>query len=82
MLDRVMRFIDGMPLVHAVLIAATLGLAPFTPVPHVIEKIGMLAAGALVKPIDIFDLLLHGLPWVLLGTKLGRMALAGAPSGD
>ena len=30
----------------------------------------MLAAGELVKPLDIFDLLLHGLPWLALIAKV------------
>jgi hypothetical protein len=34
----------------------------------------MLAQGALVKPIDIFDLLLHAAPWLVLAAKLLRMA--------
>ena len=46
----------------------TLGLAPFTP-PHIVEKLGMLFAGKLVKPIDWFDLLMHGAPWLLLLAK-------------
>ncbi|MBF9047746.1 RND transporter [Rhodobacterales bacterium LSUCC0031] len=55
----------------------TLGLAPFTPEPHIWEKLKMLAAGELVRPLDIFDLLLHGLPWLLLIAKLsiGRRAV-------
>ena len=32
----------------------------------------MLLAGTLTKPIDIFDLLLHGTPILLLGLKLLR----------
>ena len=32
----------------------------------------MLAAGTLVRPIDLFDLLLHGIPWLLVLAKLGR----------
>jgi len=47
-----------------------LGLAPFTPEPHLLEKLKMLIAGELVRPIDIFDLVLHGAPWVLLVLKL------------
>jgi hypothetical protein len=35
----------------------------------------MLAAGDLTRPIDIFDLLLHGTPWVLLLIKVYRVAL-------
>lgn len=46
----------------------TLGLAPFTPEPHVVEKLRMLVVdlGAGMRPIDAFDLLLHGAPWVWL----------------
>jgi hypothetical protein len=45
-----------------------LGLAPFTP-PHIVEKLGMLFQGKLVKPIDWFDLFLHGAPWLFLIVK-------------
>ena len=38
----------------------TLGLAPFTPMPHLFEKFGMLFAGELTQPVDMFDLLIHG----------------------
>ena len=48
-------------------LSLTLGLAPFTPEPHVWEKIKWVAAGAQgMAPIDWFDLVLHGTPWVLL----------------
>lgn len=50
----------------------TLGLAPLFPEPHVWEKLRMLAAGALTKPIDIADLLMHGLPWLLALAKAAR----------
>jgi hypothetical protein len=69
-----MSWIDRQPLVLFALIALTLGLAPFVPEPHVWEKLKMLAAGELTRPIDIFDLLLHGVPWLLLGLKLYRVA--------
>ena len=60
----------------AVLAALTLGLAPFVPEPHIWEKLKMLAAGTLTRPIDIFDLLLHAAPWLVVIAKLVRMALA------
>jgi hypothetical protein len=41
----------------------------------VLEKLGMLFSGELSKPIDIFDLLLHGTPWVLLAVKLVRQGV-------
>ncbi len=53
-----------------VIAAFTLGLAPFIPVPHIIEKLGMLFSGTLKKPIDWFDLVMHGTPWVLLFIKI------------
>jgi hypothetical protein len=52
--------------------ALFLGLAPFYPEPHLLEKLKMLAAGTLSRPIDIFDLLMHGTPLVLLLLKLAR----------
>jgi len=64
------NWINRTPLVLFILLALTLGLAPFVPEPHVVEKIRMLADGSLSRPIDIFDLLLHGTPWVLLATKI------------
>jgi len=73
-MSRLIAFLDQFPLLYAVLIAATLGLAPFTPEPHLWEKLKMLAAGTLARPIDIFDLALHGIPWLLLAAKLVRMA--------
>ena len=45
-------------------------LAPFSPEPHLWEKLKMLADGTLVKPIDIFDLFMHGTPLVILLLKL------------
>jgi len=69
-----MKWIDEIPLGFLVLAALFFGLMPFTPEPHVWEKIRMLAAGQLVRPLDIFDLLLHGTPWVLLVVKLWREA--------
>jgi hypothetical protein len=69
-----MAWLDRIPFVILLLVALTLGLAPFVPEPHVWEKLKMLAAGTLSRPIDIFDLLYHGAPWVLLALKLVRMA--------
>ena len=68
-----MKWLDKIPLITLVIIALLLGLAPFTPEPHLWEKLKMLATGELVKPIDIFDLFLHGTPVVLLVLKLIRM---------
>ncbi len=68
-----LELIDQMPLSYAVLAALTLGLAPFFPEPHIWEKIKMIRAGTLKRPIDIFDFLLHATPFVLLAVKLVRL---------
>jgi hypothetical protein len=72
-----MSWLDRLPLLILIVAALTLGLAPFTPEPHLWEKLKMLAGGTLSRPIDIFDLFLHAAPWVLLALKLTRMALRG-----
>jgi hypothetical protein len=64
-----------------VIASLTLGLAPFVPEPHLLEKLRMLAAGELARPIDIFDLVMHGAPWVLLLLKLYRRSLHRGPAG-
>lgn len=47
-------------------VAIVLGLAPIRPEPHLVEKCRMLIGGTLHRPIDIFDLCLHGTPVLLL----------------
>ena len=62
--------LDRLPWSVVLILSATLGLAPFTPEPHVWEKLKMLFAGTLVRPVDIFDLVLHGAPWLVAVLKL------------
>ena len=60
------RFFDEKWLLVLVL-CLTLGLAPFTPEPHILGKVRWLAGGAEgMAAVDYFDLLLHGLPWTIL----------------
>jgi len=65
-------WLDRLPLQMIALPAVLLGLAPFVPEPHLWQKLKMLADGSLSAPLDIFDLLLHGTPVVLLIIKLVR----------
>lgn len=69
-----MTFLDSIPLWAAIAAALTLGLAPFVPEPHIVEKLRMLSQGTLTKPLDMFDLALHAAPFVLLIAKLIRLA--------
>jgi len=64
------KLFGKIPLILIVLACLTLGLAPFTPEPHLWEKLKMLVTGDLVQPVDVFDLMLHGSPWLLLLIKL------------
>jgi len=47
-----------------------LGFAPFFPQPHIFEKIRMLMAGTLKRPLDIFDLAWHTWPFLLLAYRV------------
>jgi hypothetical protein len=50
-----------------ILLCLTLGLAPYTPEPHLVGKIRWLAGGAIgMQPLDYFDLVLHASPFLLL----------------
>ncbi|MFZ5797887.1 MAG: RND transporter [Desulfobulbaceae bacterium] len=69
-----MRWLDRLPTSLLIGAALLLGLAPFVPEPHLVEKLRMLAGGTLRRPIDIFDLVYHLLPVVLLLLKLVRSA--------
>lgn len=55
-------------------LVVVVGFAPFYPQPHIVQKMLMLTAGQLRMPIDIFDLLMHGSPFLLLGYRLFRDA--------
>jgi hypothetical protein len=69
-----MKWLDKISLGSLLLPAVLLGLAPFVPEPHLVEKLRMLSQGALQRPIDIFDLFLHATPALLVLLKLLRMA--------
>jgi hypothetical protein len=65
-----MKWLARLPMLPLAAVALVLGLAPFKPEPHVVEKIRMLADGSLYRPLDIFDLLFHLLPALLLLIKV------------
>jgi hypothetical protein len=64
-----MALLDKISWPIVIVLCLTLGLAPFTPEPHIWEKLRMLAAGDLRRPIDILDMLFHGLPWLVALAK-------------
>ena len=65
-----MKWLDKIPYIVITPLAIFLALAPFSPEPHLWEKLKMLVDGTLVRPVDIFDLCLHGTPLLILVLKL------------
>lgn len=72
-----MQWLDKIPISALVIAALILGLAPFTPEPHLWQKLMMLSHGTLSRPIDIFDLIMHASLPLLLVIRLIRMAGSG-----
>ncbi|OOV87955.1 RND transporter [Oceanospirillum linum] len=70
-----MNWIDALPWSLLIIGSLTLGLAPFFPEPHLIEKLRMLGNGELKAPLDWFDLFMHGAPPFLLIVKLAATGL-------
>ena len=56
---------ERFPFMIPLIISLTLGLAPFSPEPHLLGKLRWLNGGASgMQALDYFELLLHGAPWV------------------
>ncbi len=69
-----MQWLNAIPFHIVIIMCLTIGLAPFVPEPHVVEKLRMLSTGNLHRLIDIGDLFMHGSPWILLILKLASLA--------
>ena len=70
-----MKILDKLPLLPTLVVTGLLALAPFSPEPHLWEKLKMLYLGTLIRPLDIFDLLLHGSGFVVFTAKIARWAI-------
>ncbi|HBR98711.1 MAG TPA: RND transporter [Gammaproteobacteria bacterium] len=75
-----MKFLDKLSFSTLIIGSLLLGLAPFVPEPHLWEKLKMLEAGELHRPIDIFDMLMHGAFPALLLMKVVRQGMRGEAS--
>jgi len=67
-----MKYLDKIPFRTAIILTIFLGLAPFVPEPHLWQKLKMLITGGLVQPLDIFDMLFHLTPGLVLLAKIYR----------
>ncbi len=65
-------YLDKMAYPILIIGALLMLAAPFSPMPHVVEKVILLKNGQLTKPIDIFDLFFHLIPTILLAIKIVR----------
>lgn len=68
-----MKLIDRVSLWIFLVLAVAMSIAPVGSQPHLLEKLTMLFNGTLSRPIDIFDLFLHGIFPLLLVVKVARM---------
>jgi len=68
------RLADTIPVWLLAVGALLIGMAPW-PEPHLVEKLGMLAAGTLTRPLDIFDLFMHAAVPLMLVLRLVRLAM-------
>lgn len=64
-----LKLLDPIPYLPLILLAVFMLLAPFRPMPHVLEKLIMLKNGTLTRPLDIFDLFFHLAPSAILLLK-------------
>lgn len=72
-MESVFKWLDAIPLLVLLVLAVMFALAPMYPEPHLLEKTRMLFTGQLGKPLDIFDLLMHATPMLLLIIRLFRL---------
>lgn len=70
-----MMWIDQLDWPLLLIAGLLLALAPMQPEPHLVEKLRMLSEGILIKPLDIFDLIMHSAPLVLIAIKASRQFL-------
>lgn len=71
------KFLNHIPWTLIILLCIFLGLAPFTPLPHLFEKIQMLLKDELKRNVDVFDLFFHASPFILLFLKVFFRFLGG-----
>ncbi len=67
----------------ALIASLTLGLAPFTPEPHLFGKIKwIMGGGEGMGLMDYWDLVMHGAPWLLFIFFAAKLLIGGDKSGE
>ncbi len=73
-MEQLLMWVSNQSWTLIIVLCLTLGLSPFNP-PHLWQKLKMFHKGELKKPLDWFDLFLHGSPWIVLVLK-GYLSLS------
>ena len=68
--SRFAKLVDWLPFSVLLPLALILLMVPLKPMPHAWEKLLMLMNGDLTRALDIFDLLFHLLPSLLVAIKI------------
>lgn len=76
------KIMDKIPYNILIILSIFMLLAPFRPMPHVVEKLIMLKNGTLHRPIDVFDLFYHLGPLIVLWIKFYRDRILGPMNPD
>ena len=63
------QWVMGLPYGLLFVMAGFMALAPFQPEPHLVQKFNWLISGVPFKAIDVFDVVWHLLPMILIGVK-------------
>ncbi|MCK4940287.1 MAG: hypothetical protein KAR80_08285 [Rhodospirillaceae bacterium] len=71
--EKLASFIDNLPTLPTLAIGIWMGLAPFAPEPHLVQKFLMAINGDAFKLIDVFDVFMHGGLGALAGLKIWRI---------
>lgn len=77
-----MKWVDEISLPFLIVITVVMAVLPLNATPHLFEKLGMLVDGSLQRPIDIFDLFMHGTPAALLIVRLVRQFVLAKKAAD
>jgi hypothetical protein len=64
------KWLENLPWSFLIIMALLLGVVPVHPEPHLFEKIRFLINGTLTRWLDIFDLVMHSAPIILIVFKL------------
>ena len=71
--EKLINFIDGLPAFPTIIIGVWMGLAPFMPEPHLVQKFLMAMNGDAFKLIDVFDVFMHGSLGAIAILKIWRI---------